>query len=398
MSSDTEFADGGEPAQGGDDGPRRTPLFELHRAEGARMTPFAGYAMPLHYEAGILTEHKWTRDKAGLFDVSHMGQVRLRAKSGGLEAAAAALETLAPMDFLALKPGRQRYGLLTSHTGGVLDDFMVAAWEDHLVLVVNAARKASDLAHIQANLSDRCEIEPLEDRALLALQGPQAEAALVAVCPDAAADLSAMVFMDVRRVALLGAECLVSRSGYTGEDGFEISVPAAKASELAEALLADDRVAPIGLGARDSLRLEAGLCLYGVDIDESSSPVEAGLEWALQKVRRPGGAREGGYPGAERIGRELQGGAPRRRVGLLPEGRAPVRGGAPLFADQGGGEPIGAVTSGVFGPSLAAPCAMGYVASECAAAGGRLFAEVRGNRLAVEIADPPFVRNRYKRR
>lgn len=389
MSSEME-ATGAEP--------RRTPLFELHRALGARMTPFAGYAMPLHYEAGILAEHKATRAKAGLFDVSHMGQIRLRAKTGGLGAAAAALETLAPMDFQGLKPGRQRYGLLTSHTGGILDDFMVAAVDDHLALVVNAARKASDLAHLQANLSESCEIEPLEDRALLALQGPEAEAALAAVCPEAAATLSAMLFMDVQRVTALGAECLVSRSGYTGEDGFEISVPADKATELAQSLLDDDRVSPIGLGARDSLRLEAGLCLYGVDLDEGTSPVEGALEWAIQKIRRPGGARDGGYPGADRIGRQLTEGAARRRVGLLPEGRAPMRGSAPLFVEQSGGETIGVVSSGVFGPSLAAPCAMGYVETEFSRPGTRLFAEVRGKRLAAEVVETPFVPARYKRR
>lgn len=362
------------------------------------MTPFAGYTMPLQYEAGILGEHMATRRGAGLFDVSHMGQIRLRAKSGGREASARALERLAPMDFLSLQPGRQRYGLFTGEDGGILDDFMVAAQRDHLVLVVNAARKEADLAHLEASLGDECEIQPLADRALIALQGPAAEAALAAACPNAADAVAEMRFMDVRELDLLGERCLVSRSGYTGEDGFEISVAVDQAPALAEALLADERVSPVGLGARDSLRLEAGLCLYGVDLDESVSPVEGALEWAMQKARRPGGERAGGYPGAQRIEKELAEGASRRRVGLLPEGRAPVRGDAPLFAAESAPEPVGRVSSGVFGPSLGAPCAMGYLPPELCAPGTRVFAEVRGKRLPVQTSSTPFVAVRYKRR
>lgn len=376
---------------------QRTPLYEFHVAQGARMTPFAGYDMPLQYPLGVMGEHQATRSGAGLFDVSHMGQIRLTAKAGGLAAAAEALERAAPMDFLKLKPGRQRYGLLTNEAGGILDDFMVAAREDHLMLVVNAACKQADLTHLQAMLGGDCEFEPMFERALLALQGPEAEAALARVCPSAAAALSEMRFMDVREVELLGEACLVSRSGYTGEDGFEISISPQAAPELAEKLTADAAVEPVGLGARDSLRLEAGLCLYGVDLNENISPVEGALEWAIQKARRPGGEREGGYPGAERIGRELRDGAARRRVGLKPEGRAPVRAGAPLFASEDAAEPIGEISSGVFGPSLGGPCAMGYLPPELSDVGQRVFAELRGKRLPALVAETPFTPARYKR-
>ncbi|MEL6977339.1 MAG: glycine cleavage system aminomethyltransferase GcvT [Pseudomonadota bacterium] len=376
---------------------RRTALYETHMSRGARMTAFAGYEMPLHYKAGVMAEHLATRESAGLFDVGHMGQIRLAAKTGGRAAAAAALERLAPMDFQALAPGRQRYGLFTSESGGILDDFMAAAFEDHLVLVVNAARKAADLAHLRAALSESCLIEPLEDRALIALQGPGAEAALAAAAPDAAEALAAMRFMDARRLILRGSDAIVTRSGYTGEDGFEISVPNETAAALVEALLSDDRVSAAGLGARDSLRLEAGLCLYGVDLDETTSPVEAGLTWAIQKTRRPGGARAGGYPGAARLEAEFAVGPPRRRVGLRPEGRAPIRAGAPLFRAQDDETPAGSVSSGVFGPSLGAPCAFGMLAPDLSAPETLVFAELRGKRLPVRVAATPFVPARYKR-
>jgi aminomethyltransferase len=307
--------------------------------------------------------------------------------------AAGALEGLVPGDMLGLATGRQRYTLFTADAGGVLDDLMVSNQGDHLMLVVNAARKEFDEAHLRAQLSDRCIVEPLADRALIALQGPAAEAVLAGLAPD----VRAMRFMDARAVTLLGAGCLVSRSGYTGEDGFEISVPASAAEALCEALLRDPAVKPIGLGARDSLRLEAGLCLYGADLDESTSPVEAALEWTVPPVRRSGGARAGGFPGAERILSELQNGAARRRVGLRPDGRAPVRAGAPLFADAGATAPIGMVTSGGFGVSLNAPIAMGYVRTDAAAADAHLFAEVRGKRLGVTVSDLPFVPARYRR-
>ena len=371
---------------------RRTPLFALHVELGARMVPFAGYEMPVQYQPGVLKEHLHTREAAGLFDVSHMGQIVLRAKSGDVRDAALALEALVPVDIVGLEPGRVRYAFFTTAQGGILDDLTVANLGDRLLLVVNASRKADDEAHLLAALGDACEIDVL-DRALIALQGPQAEATLARVAPDCIA----MRFMEARRLTLLGAECLVTRSGYTGEDGFEISIPADMAREIAEELLANEKVAPIGLGARDSLRLEAGLCLYGADIDESTTPVEAGLSWALQKVRRKGGARAGGFPGAEIILEQLASGAPRRRIGLKPEGRAPVRAGAPLYAEEGGTAAIGAVTSGGFGPSLAAPIAMGYLPAALAEPGTRIFAELRGSRLPAAVGALPFIAPKYKR-
>jgi aminomethyltransferase len=372
---------------------KHTPLHALHVASGGKMVPFAGYDMPVQYSAGVLREHLHTRENAGLFDVSHMGQIALRPKSGKVLDAALALERLVPADIAAVAPGRQRYAQFTDASGGILDDLMVANFGDHLFLVVNAACKAEDEAHLRANLSDACVIESLADRALIALQGPKAEAALTKLCADAAA----MKFMDAgpRRVA--GYDCFVSRSGYTGEDGFEISVPADHAEALVTALLENADVLPIGLGARDSLRLEAGLCLYGHDIDTTTTPVEGALEWSIQKSRRTGGVRAGGFPGADRILSQFENGAPRRRVGLRPEGRAPVREGALLFADAASTEAIGKVTSGGFGPSLNAPVAMGYVPSSLASIGATLFAEVRGQRLPLQVAAMPFVPNTYKR-
>ena len=372
---------------------RRTPLHDLHVRLGARMVPFAGYAMPVQYADGIIKEHLHVREAAGLFDVSHMGQIALRPRSGGVADAARALEALVPGDMRGLATGRQRYTLFTADVGGVLDDLMVSNQGDHLMLVVNAARKEFDETRLRARLPGLCGVEPLADRALIALQGPAAEAVLAKLAPD----VRAMRFMDARATTLLGAACLVSRSGYTGEDGFEISVPAPAAEALCEALLRDPAVKPIGLGARDSLRLEAGLCLYGADLDQTTTPIEAALEWTVPPVRRSGGTRAGGFPGAERILTELQSGAGRRRVGLRPDGRAPVRAGAPLFADAGATAPIGMVTSGGFGVSLNAPVAMGYVARDAAALGTRLFAEVRGKRLAVTVADMPFWPTRYRR-
>jgi aminomethyltransferase len=370
-----------------------TPLHALHLELGARMTPFAGYDMPVQYPLGIMKEHLHTRASAGLFDVSHMGQVILRPRSGDVADAALALERLVPVNILDLGEGRQRYALFTNDAGGIQDDLMVANRGDHLFVVVNAACKDADEAHMRAHLSDACEIERLDDRALLALQGPAAEAVLSALAPEAAE----MRFMDVRSLNIAGSDCIVSRSGYSGEDGYEISVRDSEAEALARTLLSHEAVEPIGLGARDSLRLEAGLCLYGSDLDTTTSPVEASLVWAMQKARRAGGAREGGFPGAARILGELANGASRKRVGLLPEGRAPVRGGAPLFADEGDATPIGEVTSGAFGPSLGAPMAMGYVAAAQAEIGTRLFAEVRGKRLPVAVAAMPFVTPGYKR-
>jgi len=372
---------------------QRTALHALHVSLGAKMVPFAGYDMPVQYATGVLREHLHTRSSAGLFDVSHMGQIVLRAKSGRVEDAGRALELLVPQDILGVAPGRQRYAQFTNEGGGILDDLMVANFGDHLFLVVNAACKETDEAHLRAQLSGMCEIEPLPDRALLALQGPKAESVLAKLCADA----PAMRFMDAGPRKVAGFDCFVSRSGYTGEDGFEISVPAGQAEELARLLLAEAEVLPIGLGARDSLRLEAGLCLYGHDIDTMTTPVEAALEWSIQKARRSGGARCGGFLGAETILAQLDQGAPRRRVGLKPEGRAPVREGAALFADAASSEQIGAVTSGGFGVSLNAPVAMGYLPTPLAGAGTQIFAELRGQRLPLKVAATPFVPNTYKR-
>ena len=372
---------------------RRTPLHGLHLRLGARMVAFAGYDMPVQYPSGILKEHLHTRADAGLFDVSHMGQIALRPRSGRIEDAAHALEALVPGDMLGLAAGRQRYTLFTNAAGGVLDDLMVSHQSDHLMLVVNAARKAADEAHLRQHLSDSCMVEPQVERALIALQGPKAQAVLAPLAPE----VQEMRFMDVRAVSLMGQRCVVARSGYTGEDGFEISVPAPAAEALCEALLRNPAAAPVGLGARDSLRLEAGLCLYGSDLDEATTPVEAALEWAIPRVRRAGGERAGGFPGAATILGQLAEGAPRRRVGLKPEGRAPVRHGASLFRGEHDAATVGGVSSGGFGPTLNAPIAMGYVASDAAATGTRLFAEVRGKRLVVTVAELPFVPTRYKR-
>ncbi|HET9069003.1 MAG TPA: glycine cleavage system aminomethyltransferase GcvT [Amaricoccus sp.] len=371
------------------EGLRETPLHALHVALGAKMVPYAGYDMPVQYPAGILKEHLQTRTAAGLFDVSHMGQIRVRARSGDVADAARALEALVPVDIVGLAPGRQRYGFFTDDAGGILDDLMVANRGDHLLLVVNAACKAADLAHLQAGLAGACEVEPLE-RGLLALQGPKAAEVLGRLSADA----GGMRFMDVRTVEVAGMPAIVSRSGYTGEDGFEISLAERDTVDVAERLLAAEEVMPVGLGARDSLRLEAGLCLYGNDIDRTTTPVEAALEWAIQPARRAGGARAGGFPGADVILGQIASGVARRRVGLLPEGRAPMRGGTGLFGGEHEGEEgpeIGRVTSGGFGPSLDAPVAMGYVAIDRAAPETRLLGSLRGRMLPVRVAKLPLV-------
>jgi aminomethyltransferase len=361
---------------------------------GGRMVPFAGYAMPVQYSSGIIKEHLHTRAAAGVFDVSHMGQIALRPRSGRIADAARALEAVLPGDTLRLAPGRQRYTMLTNDAGGILDDLMVANHGDHLMLVVNAARKVFDETHLRSQLSQSCTVEPLLDRALVALQGPAAEAVLETLADE----VRGLRFMDVRAVTLLGAACFVSRSGYTGEDGFEISAPANVAEPLWDALLRNPLVAPIGLGARDSLRLEAGLCLYGADLDETTTPVEAALDWTIGKARCPGGERTGGFPGAEVILGQLVGGITRQRVGLRPEGRAPVRAGAPLFRNEDDAAPVGVVTSGGFAVSLDVPVAMGYVPPDAAVLGTRVFAEIRGKRLGLIVSKLPFVPARYKHR
>ncbi len=372
---------------------KQTPLHALHVARGGKMVPFAGYDMPVQYATGVLKEHLHTRAAAGLFDVSHMGQIVLRAKSGKVEDAALALEKLVPMDILALAPGRQRYAQFTNEAGGILDDLMVANFGDHLFLVVNAACKAEDETHLRQHLSDTCIIEPLAERALIALQGPKAAEVLAKFCPEA----PDMKFMDAGPHQVNGIACFVSRSGYTGEDGYEISIPNDQAEALTAALLDHPDVLPIGLGARDSLRLEAGMCLYGHDIDTTTTPVEGNLIWSIQKSRRTGGARAGGFFGSDAILAQLDGGASRQRVGLKPEGRAPVREGVLLFADATSTDSIGKVTSGGFGPSISAPIAMGYVPTSHAKDGTTVFAELRGQRLPMTVAPMPFVPNNYKR-
>ena len=372
---------------------KRTPLHDLHVELGARLAPFAGYEMPINYRDGVLKEHLHTRAAAGLFDVSHMGQLVVRSASHEIQQAARALESLVPIDVLDLPHGRQRYALFTHPAGGIIDDLMIANLGDRFMLIVNASRKEEDEAHLRSALPAG-GVEHLHDRALLALQGPRAEMVLSRFAPE----VTSMDFMDVRLVSILGERCVVSRSGYTGEDGFEISISAENAQTLARMLLDHPDVAPIGLGARDSLRLEAGLCLYGSDLDASTTPVEAALEWAIPKSRRKGGAREGCFPGADVILAQLASGARRRRVGLRSKERTPVRAGAQLYQDEQSQIPIGNVTSGGFGPSVDAPVAMGYVASAASKPGTALFAEVRGRRVPVEVSALPFVPLNYKRR
>jgi len=364
----------------------KTPLHSLHVELGAKMVPFAGYDMPVSYPAGIMAEHRQCREAAALFDVSHMGQVRLVGAD-----AAAALETLVPVDIVGLGVGKQRYALFTNDAGGILDDLMVTRRADHLFLVVNAGCKAADIAHLRATIASRCRIEPMPDHALLALQGPAAAAVIGRLAPA----LSRLTFMTGAEARVAGIDCFATRSGYTGEDGFEISVAARDAEALARALLAEPEVAPAGLGARDTLRLEAGLCLYGHEIDTTTTPIEAGLTWAIQKVRRPGGDRAGGYPGAATIERQLGRGTERKRVGLIGAERAPVREGAAIVDDVG--IAIGRVTSGTIGPSVGKPIALAYVPTARAAPGTKLDAEVRGKRQPMQVVPLPFTPHRYFR-
>jgi len=369
---------------------RSLPLHGLHLEAGATFAPFAGHAMPMHYRPGVLTEHLHTRSHAGLFDVSHMGQVILRPR-GTMADTLAAIEAMMPVDAHGLAVGRQRYGLLTNEAGGIEDDLMIARREDALHVVVNASRKADDMAHMTRYLGATTDVVAVGDRCLLAVQGPMAAAAVAVLLPGT----GAMRFMDFAALSWQGAEVWVSRSGYTGEDGFEISVPGARAEVFATALLAQNGVAWIGLGARDSLRLEAGLCLYGQDIDAATSPVEAGLTFAIAPARRAGRARAGGFPGAARVLAEMASGPSRLRVGLRPDGRAPMRAGTLLFTPEG--DAVGRVTSGGFGPSLDAPLAMGYGARHLSAPGTALMGEVRGKRLPVTVVPLPFLPPGFKR-
>jgi aminomethyltransferase len=361
---------------------KRTPLYALHMALGARMVPFAGYEMPVQYPSGILQEHLHTRAQAGLFDVSHMGQVLLAGAD-----AARALEALVPGDLLALAPWHMRYTLLLNEEGGILDDLMVTRPEDGLFLVLNAARKDADLAHLQGRIAGAIAVGPLADNALLALQGPAAATVLSRFAPAVAR----LAFMTGMATTLDGRECLITRSGYTGEDGFEISLSASDAAAVAEMLLAQPEVRPIGLGARDSLRLEAGLCLYGHDIDETTTPIEAGLAWTIGRRRRV----EGGFSGAAIVLRQLAEGAPRRRIGIRPDGRAPAREDTPVISPAG--ETIGRVTSGGFGPSVGGPIAMGYVDRLHAAEGTALALLVRGLARPAQTVRLPFFPHRYHR-
>lgn len=368
---------------------KTTPLNALHLELGARMVPFAGYSMPVQYPAGLIAEHRHTRTAAGLFDVSHMGQLRLVGPD-----AAAAFETLIPVDVLGLGVGKQRYGLLLNEDGGILDDLMFfKESEDSLFVIVNGACKVADLAHIEARIGQRCQVLPLPERGLLALQGPQAATVLARLAPGT----EQLVFMTGGNFRIAGAECFVTRSGYTGEDGFEISVPASEAEALARALLAQPEVAPIGLGARNSLRLEAGLCLYGNDLDTTTTPSEAGLNWAIQKVRRTGGARAGGFPGAGVVLAQIDDPSllARKRVGLVATERVPVREPAPL--ENMDGQAVGQVTSGLLSPTVNQPIAMAYVRPDYAAPGTELFAIVRGKPVPMKVAATPFVPPRYFR-
>ncbi len=365
---------------------QKTPLHDLHLELGAKMVPFAGYDMPVSYPAGILAEHRQCRESAALFDVSHMGQVRLSGPD-----AAAALESLVPVDVVGLAPGRQRYGFFTNAAGGILDDLMITRRETDWLVVVNAGCKDADIRHLQTHIGHRCTVQPMPERALLALQGPKAAEAIGQLAPE----LRSLVFMTGAFCRIAGIECFATRSGYTGEDGYEISVPAEQAVALARALLALPEVKPAGLGARDTLRLEAGLCLYGHDIDDKTTPVEAGLTWAIQKVRRAGGERHGGYPGAAAIDKQLAAGAACKRVGLVGLERVPVREGAIVVDAQG--HKLGHVTSGTLAPTVGKPIAMAYLAANHALPNHEVYAEVRGKRQPMRVSPMPFAPHRYFR-
>ena len=370
---------------------RKTPLYDLHRDLGAKLTEFAGYEMPVQYGLGILSEHQHTRAKAGLFDVSHMGQVILRGRS--YQETALALEKLLPADVLGLEVGRQRYGLLTTNSGGILDDLMFSNRGDHIFVVLNAACKNSDIKHLKSLLEPEILVEEVLNRALIALQGPASETVLGELNPQ----VKNMKFMDVETLLVSGVECWISRSGYTGEDGFEISIPAADAELVTRSILSNENVEFIGLGARDSLRLEAGLCLYGHDINQATTPVEASLTWAIQKVRRANGERAGGFIGSKIILKQLDEGTERKRVGFLPQTRAPMREGVEVFETESSEDTIGKITSGGYGPTVGYPVAMGYIDSKYTHNKNNLFGELRGKRVPVKVSKIPFVPLNFKR-
>jgi|TARA_B100001059_G_scaffold230690_1_gene265278 aminomethyltransferase len=370
---------------------QKTPLYELHQEFGAKLTEFAGYQMPVQYGLGILGEHQHTRTKAGLFDVSHMGQVILSGRS--YKEIALAFEKLLPMDVLGLEAGRQRYGFLTTDSGGILDDLMFSNRGDHIFVVLNAACKGSDIMHLKSQLEPDITVQEIEDRALIALQGPASEAVLGELNPQ----IKKMKFMDVETLPIGGADCWVSRSGYTGEDGFEISIPAEAAESVTREILSNKIVEFIGLGARDSLRLESGLCLYGHDIDEATTPVEASLTWAIQKARQANGSRNGGFIGSEIILNQLDNGTDKKRVGFLPQTRAPMREGVEIFATETSKEVIGKITSGGYGPTVGHPIAMGYIDSKYMRSNDDLYGELRGKRLPIKVSKMPFVPLNFKR-
>ena len=370
---------------------RKTPLYDLHRDLRAKLTEFAGYEMPVQYGLGILSEHQHTRAKAGLFDVSHMGQVILRGRS--YTETALALEKLLPTDVLGLEVGRQRYGLLTTNSGGILDDLMFSNRGDHIFIVLNAACKNSDIKHLKSLLEPEILVEEVLNRALIALQGPASETVLGELNPQ----VKNMKFMDVETLLVSGVECWISRSGYTGEDGFEISIPAADAELVTRSILSNENVEFIGLGARDSLRLEAGLCLYGHDINQATTPVEASLTWAIQKVRRANGERAGGFIGSKIILKQLDEGTERKRVGFLPQTRAPMREGVEVFETESSEDTIGKITSGGYGPTVGYPVAMGYIDSKYTHNKNNLFGELRGKRVPVKVSKIPFVPLNFKR-
>jgi aminomethyltransferase len=372
---------------------KRTRLYDYHIANGAKMVPFAGYEMPVQYNLGVMKEHLHTRVAAGLFDVSHMGQILLYPKSGVIADAALAIETLVPVNILSLENGRQRYGMFTNDDGGILDDLMIANRGDHLYIVVNASCKGNDFQHLKNNLGNEFQIDMVEDRSLIALQGPLAEKVLSKLNPT----VKELRFMDSITANLLDTECWISRSGYTGEDGYEISIPNSAVEEVVQLLSQDINVEPIGLGARDSLRLEAGLCLYGHDIDINTSPIEGNLNWAIQKARRAGGERAGGFPGAKRIHSELEVGPSKKRVGILPDGRAPMREGTLLYGSDNRNNPIGKVTSGAFGPSIQKSISMGYVLKEYTDLETIIYGDVRGKLLAARVTSIPFKKSNYKK-
>jgi|TARA_B110000438_G_scaffold88753_1_gene88240 aminomethyltransferase len=372
---------------------KRTRLYDYHIANSAKMVPFAGYEMPVQYNLGVMKEHLHTRMAAGLFDVSHMGQILVYPKSGVIADAALAIETLVPVSISSLKSGRQRYAMFTNDNGGILDDLMIANRGDHLFIVVNASCKDGDFQHLKNNLGSDFQIDMVEDRSLIALQGPLAEKVLSKLNPT----VKELKFMDSVTAKLLDTECWISRSGYTGEDGYEISIPNNAVDEIVQLLSQDINVEPIGLGARDSLRLEAGLCLYGHDIDTNTSPIEGNLNWAIQKIRRTGGERAGGFPGANRILRELEVGPSKKRVGILPDGRAPMREGTILYGSDNRNDPIGKVTSGAFGPSIQKSMSMGYVLKEYTGLETIIYGDVRGKLLAARVTSIPFKKSNYKK-